>query len=169
MVGLYVGIPVVCRVSTGKIGRKTGRLDSERKLRESGLGPPKQSSRSTSSNNDLLPHQFWHISTPRKQSVEPDASDFALGAVLSQRDEENRLHPVHSRKFSLAKINYDKELLFMSFMGSLASWCSFLYGFLPLGLPIGFDEASEEITCLPLFSLLFIVTLFCCSLLCLRR
>jgi len=41
----------------------------------------------------------------------------------------------------------------MSFMGSLASWYSFLlvYGFLPLGIPIGFDEASEEITSLPLF------------------
>jgi len=48
----------------------------------------------------------------------------------------------------------------MSFMGSLASWYSFLYGFLPLGLPIGFDETSEEITCLPLFSFLFTVTLF---------
>ena len=48
--------------------------------------------------------------------MEPEASDFALGAVLSQRDEENRLHPVafHSRKFSPAEINYDihdKELL----------------------------------------------------------
>ena len=48
--------------------------------------------------------------------METDASDFAIGAVLSQRDEENRLHPVafHSRKFSPAEINYeihDKELL----------------------------------------------------------
>jgi len=48
--------------------------------------------------------------------METDASDFAFGAVLSQRDEENRLHPVafHSRKFSPAEINYkihDKELL----------------------------------------------------------
>ena len=48
--------------------------------------------------------------------IETDASDFAIGAVLSQRDEENRLHPVafHSRKFQPAEINYeihDKELL----------------------------------------------------------
>jgi len=45
-----------------------------------------------------------------------DASDFAIGAVLFQRDEENRLHPIacHSRKFQPAEINYeihDKELL----------------------------------------------------------
>jgi len=48
--------------------------------------------------------------------VETDALDFALGAVLSQRDDENHLHPVafHSRKFTSAEINYeihDKELL----------------------------------------------------------
>ena len=48
--------------------------------------------------------------------IEMDASDFAIGAVLFQRDEENRLHPIacHSRKFQPAEINYeihDKELL----------------------------------------------------------
>jgi len=48
--------------------------------------------------------------------METDASDFAIGAVLSRRNEENRLHPVafHSRKFSPAEITYeihDKELL----------------------------------------------------------
>jgi len=48
--------------------------------------------------------------------VETDASAFALGAVLSQRDDERRLHPVafHSQKFQAAGINYkihDKELL----------------------------------------------------------
>ena len=48
--------------------------------------------------------------------VETDALDFSLGAVVSQRDGNNRLHPVafHSRKFSPAEINYeihDKELL----------------------------------------------------------
>ena len=47
-----------------------------------------------SSNNGLLPHHF----KPQKTViVEPDASDFALGAVLSQRDEENRLHPVENK------------------------------------------------------------------------
>ena len=49
--------------------------------------------------------------------VETDASDFALGGVLSQRKQETgKLHPIafHSRKFSPAEINYeihDKELL----------------------------------------------------------
>jgi len=48
--------------------------------------------------------------------LETDASDFAIGAVLSQRDDDNRLHPVafHSRKFQPTEINYDihdKELL----------------------------------------------------------
>ena len=47
--------------------------------------------------------------------VETDASDFALGGILSQRH-EGRLHPIafHSRKFTEAEINYDtadKELL----------------------------------------------------------
>jgi hypothetical protein len=48
--------------------------------------------------------------------VETDASDFALGAVLSQKGDDGRLYPVafHSRKFTPAEINYeihDKELL----------------------------------------------------------
>jgi len=48
--------------------------------------------------------------------IETDALDFTIGAVLSQRDPEERLHPVafHSRKFQPAEINYeihDKELL----------------------------------------------------------
>jgi hypothetical protein len=48
--------------------------------------------------------------------VETDASDFALGAVLSQKGDDGRLYLVafHSRKFTPAEINYeihDKELL----------------------------------------------------------
>ena len=48
--------------------------------------------------------------------IETDVSDFAIEAVLSQRDDEGRLHPIafHSRKFQPAEINYeihDKELL----------------------------------------------------------
>jgi len=57
-----------------------------------------------------------HFDASKPVIIETDASDFAIGAVLSQRDEENRLHPVtfHSRKFQPAEINYeihDKELL----------------------------------------------------------
>jgi len=69
-----------------------------------------------------LKHRFTtapilaHFDPTRPVIMETDASDFAIEAVLSQRDEENRLHPVafHSRKFSPAEINYeihDKELL----------------------------------------------------------
>ena len=41
--------------------------------------------------------------------LETDASYVALGAVLSQLCEHEKRHPVafHSRKFSLAQINYD--------------------------------------------------------------
>jgi len=57
-----------------------------------------------------------HFDATKPVIIETDASDFAIGAVLSQRDEEGRLHPVafHSRKFQPAEINYeihDKELL----------------------------------------------------------
>jgi len=42
-----------------------------------------------------------HIDASKPVIIETDASDFAIGAVLLQRDAENRLHPVvfHSRKF----------------------------------------------------------------------
>jgi len=57
-----------------------------------------------------------HFDAQKPVIIETDASDFAIGAVLSQRDSEGRLHPVafHSRKFQPAEINYeihDKELL----------------------------------------------------------
>ena len=48
--------------------------------------------------------------------IETDASDFAVGCVLSQKDSEGNLHPCayHSRGLSAAERNYcvyDKELL----------------------------------------------------------
>ena len=57
-----------------------------------------------------------HFDAQKPVIIETDASDFAIGAILSQRDSEGRLHPVafHSRKFQPVKINYeihDKELL----------------------------------------------------------
>jgi len=57
-----------------------------------------------------------HFDAQQPEVIETDASDFTIGAVLSQRDDKGRLHPVafHSRKFQPAEINYeihDKELL----------------------------------------------------------
>jgi hypothetical protein len=60
-----------------------------------------------------------HFFPERATIVETDASDFALGAILSQEvpaTEGGGLHPVafHSRKFKPAEINYDihdKEML----------------------------------------------------------
>jgi len=57
-----------------------------------------------------------HFNCAKEVIIETDTSDFAIGAILSQRDEERRLYPVafHSRKFQPAEINYEiqnKELL----------------------------------------------------------
>jgi hypothetical protein len=48
--------------------------------------------------------------------VETDASDYAMEAVLSQRFEDSKIHPVAfiSKNFSPAELNYqmyDKEIL----------------------------------------------------------
>ena len=50
-----------------------------------------------------------HFDETRLTKLETDASDFALGAILSQLSDDDRWHPVafHSRKFSDAEINYD--------------------------------------------------------------
>ena len=50
-----------------------------------------------------------HFDDTRPTKLETDASDFALGAVLSQLWQDEKCHPVafHSRKFSPAEINYD--------------------------------------------------------------
>jgi hypothetical protein len=57
-----------------------------------------------------------HFDPKKVCMVETDTSDFTLGAVLSQKGDNERLHPVafHLRKFTLAEINceiHDKELL----------------------------------------------------------
>jgi len=57
-----------------------------------------------------------HFDLAKEVIIETDASDFAIGAILSQWDEERCLHPValHSRKFQPTEINYeihDMELL----------------------------------------------------------
>jgi hypothetical protein len=57
-----------------------------------------------------------HFNPHHECIVETAASDFALGSTLSQTTEDKKLHPnaFHSRKFSLAEMNYEihnKELL----------------------------------------------------------
>ena len=40
--------------------------------------------------------------------IEPDASDFAFGSILSKQGDDEKLHPMvfHLRKFDIAEINY---------------------------------------------------------------
>jgi hypothetical protein len=61
--------------------------------------------------------------------LKSNAFDYALGAVLSQKREDKRLHPVvfYSRKFIAVEINYDihnKKL----FVDSFQEWRYFLEG-----------------------------------------
>jgi hypothetical protein len=64
--------------------------------------------------------------------VHADASDYALGSVISQKDAQGRLRPVlfYSRKLLPAERNYstpDKELLAMTFLSVLAGpECNFI-------------------------------------------
>jgi len=72
-----------------------------------------------------------HLNSQRPVIIETDASDFAIGAVLSQRDEEGKLHPVafHSRKFQSTEINYkihDKKLL--AIVDAFKHWCRYCEG-----------------------------------------
>jgi hypothetical protein len=69
----------------------------------------------------------------RECIVETDASDFALGSILSQTTEDKKLHlnAFHSRKFSPAEINYEihnKELL--AIVDCFKAWQRYLEGLL---------------------------------------
>jgi hypothetical protein len=50
-----------------------------------------------------------HVDPEKQFTIEEDASDFALGSILSQPGEDAQLHPVafHSRKFNATEINYE--------------------------------------------------------------
>ena len=72
-----------------------------------------------------------HVDPEKPFIIEADASDFALGSILSQPGEDGHLHLVafHSRKFNVAEINYevrDKELLVV--VDSFTQWWHFLGG-----------------------------------------
>lgn len=72
-----------------------------------------------------------HFDPEKQVYVEADASDFAIGAVMSQKDDEERLRPVafHSRKLTPAEMNYeihDKELL--AIVDSFDKWRQYLEG-----------------------------------------
>jgi hypothetical protein len=63
--------------------------------------------------------------------LETDASDYALGAVLSQPDSRGQLRPIafYSRKFNSAELNYeihDKELL--AIVAAFKEWRVYLEG-----------------------------------------
>jgi hypothetical protein len=63
--------------------------------------------------------------------IETDASDFAIGAILSQKFEDGKIHPVSflSKKLSDAEFNYDvfdKEMLAIVY--ALEKWRQFLQG-----------------------------------------
>jgi hypothetical protein len=72
-----------------------------------------------------------HHDPARQCIVETDASDFAIGAVVSQKQDDGKLHPVafHSRKFTPAEMNYevhDKELL--AIVDCFMAWRRYLEG-----------------------------------------
>ena len=71
-----------------------------------------------------------HFHPDHETVVETDASDYALGCILSQF-EGKRLHPVafHSRKMNSAERNYDihdKKLL--AILVAFMEWRYYLYG-----------------------------------------
>ena len=63
--------------------------------------------------------------------VETDASDYALGAILSIQTDSGNIHPIafHSHSFTPAEINYDthnKELL--AIFAAFTAWWHYLKG-----------------------------------------
>ena len=72
-----------------------------------------------------------HPDLTKPFTIETDASDFAIGAILSQSDNNGILHPVafYSRKFTPPEINYpvyDKEL--SAIIAAFEEWRPYLAG-----------------------------------------
>ena len=72
---------------------------------------------------------LYHFDPTKTAVVETNASDFALGTILSQKGDNGRLHPVafYFRKLQPAEMNYkihDKELLVV--MDCFAKWRRYL-------------------------------------------
>jgi hypothetical protein len=68
---------------------------------------------------------------PNRQCIlETDASDFALGAILSQRSDDNALHPIayHSRKFTPMEINYEVDDKELAIVESFKLWGRYVEG-----------------------------------------
>lgn len=100
-------------------------LSSKREL----LGRGDQTSRKHLTISKKLSQR--HPDTTRPFLLEADSSDFTRGAILSQRDEDNTLHPVTflSKTLTPAERNYDiydKELL--AIVGALKAWRAYLEG-----------------------------------------
>ena len=74
---------------------------------------------------------LMHADLSKLFIIKTDASDFALGSILSHIGDDGKLHPVafHSRKFEAVDINYeihDKELL--AIVDSFRQWRHLLEG-----------------------------------------
>jgi len=72
-----------------------------------------------------------HFQPGKPSTIETDASDFAVAAVISQPDDDGTLHPIayHSRKLTAAELNYeiyDKEML--AIVTALKEWRAYLEG-----------------------------------------
>ena len=72
-----------------------------------------------------------HADLEKPFIIEADASNFAIGSILSQVGDDGKLHPIafHSRKFEAVEINYeihDKELL--AIKDSFEQWRHLLEG-----------------------------------------
>jgi len=73
--------------------------------------------------------RYFHQHSPAM--IDMDASDFAIGAILSQKFEDGKIHPIAfiSRQLSSAEMNYDvydKEMLAIVY--ALEKWRQFLQG-----------------------------------------